>query len=80
MTKGFLIGLSLAASLLATSALAAAGRLPTGVVPMSYDIVVEPDAVKLTFKGSETITINVTSPDEDDHAQRRRHSGFQCEA
>lgn len=62
MTKGFFIGLSLAASLLATSALAVAGRLPTGVVPLSYDIVVEPDAAKLTFTGSETIAINVLSP------------------
>ena len=61
MSKVFLAGLSLASSLLATTSFAAAGRLPTGVVPLSYDIMVEPDAAKLTFTGSETIVINVTA-------------------
>ncbi len=62
MSKMLFAGLSLAASLLATSAFAAPGRLPTGVVPLSYDITVEPDATKLTFAGSETIAIQVTKP------------------
>ena len=62
MTKVLFAGLSLAASLLATTTHAAPGRLPTGVVPLSYDITVEPDATKLTFTGSETISINVTAP------------------
>ncbi len=62
MTKVFFAGLSLAASLLASSSFAAPGRLPTGVLPLSYDITVEPDATKLTFTGSETIVINVTTP------------------
>jgi aminopeptidase N len=62
MTKAFFAGLSLAASLLATSAMAAPGRLPVGVTPLSYDITVEPDAAKLTFTGSETIAIQVTKP------------------
>jgi len=55
-------GLSLAASLLATSAFAAPGRLPTDVRPLSYDITVEPDAQKLTFTGSETVAIEVLKP------------------
>ncbi len=49
------------ASLLAsvsTPALAAA-RLPTDVVPVSYDITVDPDAQKLTFTGHETVAITV---------------------
>ena len=62
MKKGIFAGLSLAASLLATSAFAAPGRLPTGVTPLSYNITVEPDAAKLTFTGSETIAIQVTQP------------------
>ncbi len=62
MTNRIFGGLSLAASLCATSALAVPGRLPTGVTPLSYDITVEPDAQKLTFTGSETIAINVTVP------------------
>jgi aminopeptidase N len=62
MSKMLFGGLSLAASLLATSAFAAPGRLPTDVLPLSYDITVEPDAAKLTFTGSETIAIQVTKP------------------
>jgi aminopeptidase N len=57
-----LAGLSLAASLLATSAFAATGRLPTGVTPTAYDITVEPDAAKLTFTGSQSIAIDVAKP------------------
>ena len=60
MTKVLFAGLSLAASLLATSSIAAPGRLPGGVLPLSYDIMVEPDATKLTFTGIETIAIQVT--------------------
>lgn len=62
MTKPILTALSLAASLLASSALAAAGRLPTNVVPVAYDITVEPDAARLSFTGSETVTIDVMAP------------------
>ncbi len=54
--------LSLAASLSATSALAAPGRLPTGVTPLAYDITVDPEAAKLTFTGSEVVTIQVAAP------------------
>ena len=42
-----------------SQSLAAAGRLPVGVTPLAYDITVTPDAAKLTFSGSETITIDV---------------------
>jgi aminopeptidase N len=62
MSKSLFAGLSLAASLLAGSAFAATGRLPTGVTPTAYDITVEPDAQKLTFTGSQTIAIQVTAP------------------
>ncbi len=62
MSKVFFAGLSLSASLLATTAFAAPGRLPIGVTPLSYDITVEPDATKLTFTGSETIAIQVAKP------------------
>jgi len=50
-----------AALLLATvsaPALAAA-RLPTDVVPVSYDITVDPDAQKMTFTGTETVNVAV---------------------
>lgn len=53
-----------AALLLATvsaPALAAA-RLPTDVVPVSYDITVDPDARKMTFTGTETVTVTVKKP------------------
>jgi aminopeptidase N len=62
MTKSLVAGLSLAASLLATSAFAAPGRLPNGVTPTAYDITVEPDAAKLTFTGSQSIAIEVAKP------------------
>ncbi len=62
MSKVLIVGLSLASSLLATTALAAPGRLPTGVTPLSYDIMVEPDAAKLAFSGRETIAISVAAP------------------
>ena len=41
-----------------TPALAAA-RLPTDVVPVSYDITVDPDAQKMTFTGTETVNVTV---------------------
>jgi aminopeptidase N len=44
-----------------TPALAAA-RLPTDVVPVSYDITVDPDAQKMTFSGTETVNVAVKKP------------------
>jgi aminopeptidase N len=41
-----------------TPALAAA-RLPTDVVPVSYDIRIDPDAQKMTFTGTETVNVTV---------------------
>jgi aminopeptidase N len=41
-----------------TPALAAA-RLPTDVVPVSYDITINPDAQKMTFTGTETVNVAV---------------------
>ncbi len=46
---------------LASPVIAAPGRLPTGVTPIHYDIRVNPDATKLSFTGSETITVAVTA-------------------
>jgi aminopeptidase N len=43
-------------------ALAAQGRLPTDVAPLSYDISVAPDAKAMTFSGHETVTIAVKKP------------------
>ncbi len=40
----------------------AQGQLPKTVVPVSYDIRVEPDAQAMTFSGSETINVRVTAP------------------
>ena len=57
-----LTALSLAASLLSSSALAQAGRLPTNVTPLAYDITVEPDAAKMSFTGQETVSIQVAAP------------------
>jgi len=62
MTRAFFAELFLAASMIVSSAYAAPGRLPTGVVPLFYDIRVEPDATKLTFTGSATIAIEVAAP------------------
>ena len=61
----------LSALLLASAALIGAapaptaqqpGRLPAGVTPIHYDIMVEPLADTLRFTGSETVTIAVTQP------------------
>ncbi|HEX8447784.1 MAG TPA: M1 family metallopeptidase [Sphingomonas sp.] len=38
------------------------GRLPPEVVPTHYDIMVEPNAEKLSFTGQETVTIAVARP------------------
>ena len=38
------------------------GRLPADVVPIHYDITVDPDAAKMTFTGQETITVTVARP------------------
>lgn len=55
--------LTLCAILMASgSAFAATSQLPRGVTPIHYDITVTPDPQKLTFTGSETITINVEQP------------------
>jgi puromycin-sensitive aminopeptidase len=37
-------------------------RLPTTVVPMRYDIRLEPDLEAATFVGQETVTVTVTEP------------------
>src|SRR3954468_23701459 len=34
-------------------------QLPTGVEPISYDLVLTPDAAKLTFRGRVAITVQV---------------------
>ncbi len=56
MLRTLLAALALAAPL---SAFAAPTRLPSDVRPMHYDIMVEPDATKLSFTGSETVTVDV---------------------
>ena len=40
----------------------AQGQLPRTVLPVSYDIRVEPNAAAMTFTGSETIAIDVKQP------------------
>ena len=54
--------LSLALTAGASPPALAAGQLPTGVVPVLYDISVRPDATALTFSGEETITVDVKTP------------------
>ena len=56
MLRTLLAVLALAAPF---SASAAPSRLPTNVRPLHYEIVVEPDAAKLSFTGTETVTVNV---------------------
>ncbi|WP_445192876.1 M1 family metallopeptidase [Sphingomonas sp. Tas61C01] len=54
--------MKIAAVLLAlttSSTAIAAGQLPKTVAPIAYDIEVVPDAVKMTFAGSETIDVDV---------------------
>ncbi|URW76391.1 M1 family metallopeptidase [Sphingomonas donggukensis] len=48
--------------LTASSPALAQGQLPRTVVPVSYDIRVEPNAQAMTFSGSETILVRVTAP------------------
>ena len=55
-----LLGLGVAASV--SAAEPEAGRLPAGVTPKHYDIMVDPDAAAMTFAGNETITIAVARP------------------
>src|SRR5436189_2170073 len=38
------------------------GRLPKNIVPLRYNVRVEPDMEKATFRGSETVTIEVREP------------------
>ncbi|MGH8310799.1 MAG: hypothetical protein ACRETX_13510, partial [Steroidobacteraceae bacterium] len=38
------------------------GRLPSGVIPVHYDISIEPDARALTFTGRAIIDVEVKSP------------------
>jgi aminopeptidase N len=56
------VKLSLAAALLSAVATPAfaVGQLPGGVTPLSYDIMVRPDAKAMTFSGEEKVTIDVT--------------------
>lgn len=61
MTRFALKLVSVGAALLATSALAN-GRLPTDVKPLAYDLTVNPDASKLSFSGSGTVTVQVSRP------------------
>ncbi|WP_029623888.1 M1 family metallopeptidase [Sphingomonas sp. PAMC 26617] len=53
--------LSLVAALLSAVATPAfaVGQLPGGVTPLSYDIMVRPDAKAMTFSGEETVAIEV---------------------
>jgi aminopeptidase N len=48
--------------LTASSPALAQGQLPKTVVPVSYDIRIEPDASAMTFTGSETVNVRVTAP------------------
>ncbi|MHA6722699.1 M1 family metallopeptidase [Sphingomonas sp. RS2018] len=55
--------LALTALLLTVSSPALAqGQLPRTVVPVSYDIRIEPNAEAMTFSGGETINVRVTAP------------------
>src|SRR5438552_2723834 len=38
------------------------GKLPKDVVPLSYDIQLKPNIEKLTFTGSETVSVDVRKP------------------
>ena len=46
----------------AATAAALPGRLPAGVVPVHYDLRIEPDAGALTFSGHATIDVEVAKP------------------
>lgn len=56
-----LVAASLLLLTVSTPALAAA-QLPRTVVPVTYDIEVTPDAAKLTFTGTESVTVDVKEP------------------
>ena len=51
---------------------AAAQRLPDTVVPDHYTLWFAPDLDKATFRGRETIRVQVKAPDTNDRAARRR--------
>src|ERR1044072_3099918 len=53
--------LSLTFCLICTSS-AFAQRLPTNVTPAHYDLWFAPDLDKETFRGRETITVNIAAP------------------
>lgn len=55
-----LAGASMGIALFSSAALAGQqGRLPTGVTPINYALRVTPDATKLSFTGTETVSIRV---------------------
>ena len=39
-------------------------NLPTGVIPVNYKLILEPDLNSFTFKGSEVVTIEISRPTE----------------
>ena len=53
---------TVAVLLLITSVPAFAQRLPGGVTPTHYDLWFAPDLEKATFRGRESITVNVERP------------------
>ena len=57
----FAVALALTTAL-PSPALAENGRLPGGVVPLSYAIRIDPNASALTFQGAATATVQVTRP------------------
>ncbi len=62
MMRPLFSALTLGAALLASTSAFAVGRLPTGVTPTAYDLNVDPDAQKLVFSGSGTVTVEVAKP------------------
>jgi aminopeptidase N len=54
--------LTILAILLLASIPATAARLPRTVIPKHYGITIEPDLVHETFRGDETIDVDVTEP------------------
>jgi len=52
------------ASLAAAESAARPGRLPTGIIPLHYDIRVEPDAAALTTRGAVSIDVVVERPSD----------------
>jgi aminopeptidase N len=54
--------LAAAPAMAAPAALAIPTQLPTGVEPVSYDLLLTPDAAKLTFRGKVSVTVQVDKP------------------